>query len=241
MTRGRGHSALRRLASVPLLALLASGAAWGGCDEGQEAPEARAASQGAQAVEVDPPFAVRGNCEGLLLAWFDANGVHVVDRRSDVPEARREHVRVDSLDLAPADRLDPDEVFVADLRQPRDDGRYRVVRMSRQAFDAMVDAAQGAAAPAAAAGGAGDEVVLYGASWCSACRAAAKYLRERGVPFVEKDIEKDQAAALELMRKAQAAGAVPGSIPVIDVRGTLVEGFNPATLDQLLSGGPKPI
>jgi glutaredoxin len=224
-----------------MLALLASCVALWSCEKGPGALEARPGAEGTQAVEVDPPFAMRGNCEGLLLAWFDANGVHVVDRRSDVPEGRREHVRVDSLDLAPGDRLDPDDVFVADLRQPRDDGRYRVVRMSRQAFDAMVDQAQGVVADPAAAGGAGSEVVLYGASWCSACRAAAQYLRERGVPFVEKDIEKDRAAALELQRKAQAAGVSTGSIPVIDVRGTLVEGFNPATLDQLLSGSPKPI
>jgi arsenate reductase-like glutaredoxin family protein len=224
--------------------LLALGLA--ACDETGDPQQA--GGEGAhEGVEADPPFAVRGDCEGLHLAWFDAEGVHTADRRSDVPDARRAHVRVDSLRLAPEDRLDPDEVYVADLREPRDDGHYRVLRMSRDAFDAMVDRARGVA-PAGAGGGdvaAADsdaaDVVLYGASWCGACRAAASFLRERGVPFVEKDIEKDPAAAQELQRKARAAGVPTGSIPVIDFRGTLIKGFDRGALQRLIAESAEPI
>jgi glutaredoxin len=233
--RPAGHRRWR----APLLVAWGLAAMVLGCDE-TDPGEGEGA---AQAEEVRPPFAVKGDCEGLLLRWFDADGVHTAQRRSDVPEGRRAHVRVDSLGLAPEDRLDPDEVYVADLRTPMDDGHYRVTRMPRQAFDALVEEAQGivAGTEGAPAGAPGSDVVLYGASWCGACRAASAFLRERGVPFVEKDIEKDPAAAQELQRKGRAAGVPTGSIPVIDFRGTLVKGFDRGALERLIAASAEPL
>jgi glutaredoxin len=83
------------------------------------------------------------------------------------------------------------------------------------------------------------------ASWCGACKAAAKYLRSRDVPFVEKDIEKDRAAASEMQAKAQAAGKTPRGVPVIDFRGTILLGFDQQALSTLIDQGaaakPNPI
>jgi glutaredoxin len=77
-------------------------------------------------------------------------------------------------------------------------------------------------------------IVLYSTSWCGPCRQAKEYLTRKKVKFVEKDIEKDPAAAEELARKAAAAGVRPRGVPVIDVRGTLVLGFDERRLQQLL-------
>jgi glutaredoxin len=79
------------------------------------------------------------------------------------------------------------------------------------------------------------------ASWCSACRGAAAYLRSRSVPFVEKDIEKDAQANAEMQQKARAAGKSPRGVPVIDFRGQLILGFDQAALDRLISQPPQPI
>jgi hypothetical protein len=38
-----------------------------------------------------------------------------------------------------------------------------------------------------------------------------------------------------MQRKAMAAGIRPSGIPVIDVRGRILTGFDPATLDRLLA------
>jgi glutaredoxin len=156
-------------------------------------------------------------------------GAHTATKRSDIPEAQRRHVRVDSLDVAPDKRLDPAFVYVADLSAAQADGSYRVEKMNREAFEqAMVKPAP---EPVAAAS---SDVILYGASWCGACRQARQYFEQKGVPFVEKDIEKDPGARQEMQTKAQAQGVRTSGIPVIDVKGKLLAGFNPVAIDQAL-------
>ena len=77
-------------------------------------------------------------------------------------------------------------------------------------------------------------VILYGASWCGACHQAAAYLKRKGVAFVEKDIEEDANAAREMQAKLAHAGMHGGSIPVLDVRGKVMIGFNPQEVDSAL-------
>ncbi len=219
------RSTVAALALVPLLAC-------GNPVPGEEGAEpsgaaAPAAPKPGGGEPIKPPFAVSGDADGLLLVWFDAEGVHTASRRSDIPEAHRKHVRVSSLQVAPEDRLDPAHVYVADLRQAGADGSYPVRKHAREAFDALVD---GARPDEPAASG----VTLYMASWCGACRSAAAYLRSRGVEFVEKDIEKDASASAEMQRKAKAAGKTPRGVPVIDFQGEILLGFDKARLGTLI-------
>ena len=104
-----------------------------------------------QPAPVKPPFEVNGELDGLLLVWFDAEGLHTAQTRSEIPEAQRAAVRVDSLHVAPDERLDPDHVYVADLRNASQDGSYPVRKAARAWFDAQVDRAQPAPPTADAA------------------------------------------------------------------------------------------
>ncbi len=181
-----------------------------------------------------PPFAVTGELEGLLLVWYDAQGAHAAERRSDIPEANREAVRIDSLDVAPDKRLDPERVYVADLRTPLANGSYRVTTWDRERFESEV-APRGEVPAVQAPVQAG--VTIYGASWCGACAQAKSFLAERGVPFVEKDIEKDPGARAEMLSKARAQGVRTGGIPILDVRGKILPGFDPQAVLQALGQG----
>ena len=181
---------------------------------------------------VVPPFEVKGELDGLLLVWFDDKGVHTARTRSEVPDAHREHVRVDSLRAAPQDS---DDIFVADLRSAGSDGSYPVRRASRDAFDSLVDKAR-PQAPAQ-----DSSVVVYKASWCGACKAAEAFLRQKQVSFVEKDVEKDPGAQAEMQQKAQAKGLRPRGVPVIDFRGEIMLGFDQARLEELIARTPQPI
>ena len=105
---------------------------------GGEQSETGASPEASEGELVTPPFAVRGEAEGLVLTWFDEDGAHTATSRRDIPEARRGEVRVDSLEVAPEER-DADHVYVADLRTPGEDGRYAVRRMPRAAFDRRVE------------------------------------------------------------------------------------------------------
>ena len=69
-------------------------------------------------------------------------------------------------------------------------------------------------------------VVLYSTDWCGYCKQTKRFLDSKGIPFKEFDIEKDAEA-----RKAYEALGGRG-IPLIDVNGTLIRGFDP---DEILA------
>lgn len=197
---------------------------------------------------------VRAESTGLLLTWIDDKGdFHVETSVSDVPIMGRDVVRVE--DPARDESAHPDQVVVADLRQAGADGAYPVHSMSRADFEAMAVARREKTGPTLASAGPAHPppgggppadtadskhaarsavVVIYGAEWCGACHEAAKYLRTKGIPYVDKDIEKDPDAAREMQQKLAKNGLHEGSIPVIDVRGKVMIGFNPAEIDAAL-------
>ena len=80
-------------------------------------------------------------------------------------------------------------------------------------------------------------VTVYGTSWCGACRAARQYFSQHKIPFADKDIEADPAAARELAEKASKMGIPTDRVPVLDVRGRLLLGFDQSRVEALL-GNP---
>ncbi|HTB49023.1 MAG TPA: glutaredoxin domain-containing protein [Verrucomicrobiae bacterium] len=72
-------------------------------------------------------------------------------------------------------------------------------------------------------------VIVYSASWCAFCHAAMEYLDKLGVKYTDKDVEKDPAAAVEATDKSQQRG-----IPVIDIAGTIIVGFDRPKIDAAL-------
>jgi glutaredoxin len=222
---------------VVLSVVLAVVLAAGGCRRSHEAPTADPAAT----------LIVRQESVGLLLTWIDDKGdFHVETAVADVPMMGRDAVRV--VDPNHEDSAQTDTVTVVDLRQAGPEGNYPVRTMPRVDFEAMAVARREKAGPtlasagpapspppageSRAAGAAADPskasarsvVVIYGAEWCGACHEAAKYLRSKGIPYVDKDVEKDPGAA----------GLHEGSIPVIDVGGKVMVGFNPAEIDAAL-------
>jgi glutaredoxin len=183
---------------------------------------------------VTPPFHVQGEAEGLLLVWYDGEGAaHTAHARTEVPAASRARVRVDSLELAPDQRLDPAFMYVADLRKARTDGSYEVRKVAREAFESFIS--KPAAQPEHAAVASESDVIIYGASWCGACKQAKRFFQNKGVAFIEKDIEKEPGARSEMMEKARAQGVSTQGIPVLDVRGKMMGGFDANAVERLLA------
>jgi glutaredoxin len=77
-------------------------------------------------------------------------------------------------------------------------------------------------------------VTIYGTSWCGACKAARQYFAGRKIPFADKDIERDPEAARELAAKGAKMGIPTDRVPVIDVRGRLLLGFDRQRIEMLL-------
>ncbi len=76
------------------------------------------------------------------------------------------------------------------------------------------------------------DVKVYSTPTCGYCRQAKSFLKERGVPFTEYDVSRDQAAAQEMIRLTGQMG-----VPVIAIDGQAVIGFDRARLESLLAKG----
>ena len=199
-------------------------------------------STGAKPVEAQPlpQIDIDGKRTDLLFSYLDTDGhYHDVGKIDDVPKDRRKQVLVRDLSKKPEEIQADQYLFVANLSAEADGG-YPYSVVSRYGFDRLVKlmAASGELdePQEAVDGGNPQGVVLYGTSWCGACAAARRFFTDHGVPFVDKDIEKDPKAEAELVRKARRAGVSLRGVPVIDFRGTIVLGFNQAQLEQLMKG-----
>ncbi len=73
------------------------------------------------------------------------------------------------------------------------------------------------------------KVILFTTPTCSYCNAAKRYLRERGIQFRDVDVSRDTAAARDMVRRSGQSG-----VPVIDIGGKIVVGFDRAKIDQYL-------
>ncbi len=73
-------------------------------------------------------------------------------------------------------------------------------------------------------------ITIYSADWCAFCHAAKDYLDKKGIQYVDKNVETDLASAKEAMDKSGQTG-----IPVIDIDGTIIIGFDRPKIDAVLA------
>ena len=73
-------------------------------------------------------------------------------------------------------------------------------------------------------------VVVYTTPTCGFCHQLKSYFRQRGVPFTEYDVSRDQNAAAEMVQLSGQQG-----VPVTSIDGQVVVGFNRPIIDQLLA------
>jgi len=55
------------------------------------------------------------------------------------------------------------------------------------------------------------------------------YLKSKNVPFTEINVSTDRSGAMEMIRKSGQSG-----VPVIDIGGTIIVGFNQEAIDKTL-------
>jgi len=72
-------------------------------------------------------------------------------------------------------------------------------------------------------------VKVYSTPTCPWCTVAKKYLASKNVPFEDIDVSADREAAIEMVQKSGQRG-----VPVIEIDGEIIIGFNQAEIDRLL-------
>jgi len=75
-------------------------------------------------------------------------------------------------------------------------------------------------------------VKIYTTPTCAFCHAAKEFFRENNVEFKEFDVATDNDAREEMIQKSGQLG-----VPVIDIDGKIVVGFDKRKLSEFLGVG----
>ena len=73
------------------------------------------------------------------------------------------------------------------------------------------------------------KVIVYSTSTCPFCTMAEGFLKQNKVEFRHIDVSSDQAGLKEMLQKSGQTG-----VPVIDIGGKIILGFNEPAIRQAL-------
>ena len=75
------------------------------------------------------------------------------------------------------------------------------------------------------------KITVYSTPTCHFCVLAKDYFTKMGVAYEDKNVGVDRATAQEMIMKSGQMG-----VPVIDIDGKIVVGFQPEVFEKLING-----
>lgn len=72
-------------------------------------------------------------------------------------------------------------------------------------------------------------IKVYSTPTCPWCTVTKDYLKSKNFAFEDLDVSRNREAAMEMIKKSGQRG-----VPVIDINGKIIIGFDQATIDTLL-------
>lgn len=73
------------------------------------------------------------------------------------------------------------------------------------------------------------KIIVYGAEWCAFCHEAMRYFDKLGVKYEYRNVELNTDWGKEAVEKSKQFG-----IPVLDIDGEIVVGFDRPHIDKAL-------
>ncbi len=186
--------------------------------------------------EINPPeIIVSKQNKNLIFSYIDKDGKFKDTQNiDDIPEESRKQVIVFDISIPPQKRLSHKIIYIADLTNPDANGRYRYNIASRYEFESALREGIKPLPNDSAKTQNSKSIIIYTTSWCGVCAQLKKFLKSKGVSFIDKDIEKDESALNEMLSKVKSAGLRSAGVPVIDLYGEIIVGFNKDLLESKL-------
>jgi glutaredoxin len=170
------------------------------------------------------------NRENLMMIYQDDKGVNqAVSKFEELPHTAKGQVQIIDLSQSPEQRNANDLIAIFDLTKADKHPIYQGKWVSRKQVEKEYmerRAKEEESKPKYYS------VTLYETSWCGYCKKAKAFLQEKQIPFTFFDIEKDQKAAEKLQATARAQNFPLGGVPVLEINGKLISGFDP---NQIMS------
>lgn len=76
------------------------------------------------------------------------------------------------------------------------------------------------------------KAIIYSTPTCPYCKKAKEYFKAKGVVYEDFDVAADEVKRQEMIKKSGGL-----AVPVIEINGTIMVGFNQAKIDAALAGG----
>lgn len=73
------------------------------------------------------------------------------------------------------------------------------------------------------------KIKVYSTPTCPYCHLAKEFLKEMNIDFEDIDVSQNEEAAQEMIEKSGQMG-----VPVIDIDGEIIIGFNRAEIERIL-------
>ena len=73
-------------------------------------------------------------------------------------------------------------------------------------------------------------ITIYTTNSCPYCDSLKSFLSEKSIQYTEKNVEEDADARAEMLNKTNAL-----SVPVIDIDGEVIVGFNKHDIEKALA------
>lgn len=77
-------------------------------------------------------------------------------------------------------------------------------------------------------------IKIYSTKTCPYCKLVKDYLAEKSIPYEDIDVGADSAKAQEMVKISGQMG-----VPVIDIDGSIIVGWNKAALDEAIGQKTK--
>lgn len=77
-------------------------------------------------------------------------------------------------------------------------------------------------------------VIIYSTPTCPYCHKAKEFFKEKDIEYTDYNVADDQAKADEMIKKSGQMG-----VPVIDIDGTIIVGFNKQKIEEKLDLSPS--
>ncbi len=74
------------------------------------------------------------------------------------------------------------------------------------------------------------KIKVYSTPACPWCTVTKNYLASKNAAYEDIDVSRDRQAAMEMIQKSGQRG-----VPVIDIDGNIIVGFDQKTIDRLIS------
>ncbi|MGV8142910.1 MAG: glutaredoxin family protein [Candidatus Pacearchaeota archaeon] len=74
-----------------------------------------------------------------------------------------------------------------------------------------------------------DKIIIYGTSHCPWCHKAREFLTAHKVKFTDINVEENEKAKKDMIKKSGQLG-----VPVIDINGNIIVGFDESMIRKLL-------